>query len=182
MKDADKISAYAKKFVIPRSRKWVFPLLEKIDGVLGGFIRGQLLVAMIIGLLSSIALLIIGVDYWIVLGILVGLGDMIPYIGPFVGLLPAVVITFASDPWKTLWVLVAFVIIQQIEGSFISPKIVGNSVGLHPVVIIFVLLIGGSLGGLIGLLVSVPLAGVFKVIVESILDWFKARYPNVFKE
>lgn len=182
MKDADKISIFAKNLVLPRSRKWVFPLLGKIDGVLGGFIRGQLLVALIIGLLSAIALLLLGVEYWLVLGILAGLGDLIPYIGPFVGAIPALFITFASDPWKTLWVLLAFIIIQQIEGSLISPKIVGNSVGLHPVVVIFVLLIGGSLGGLIGLLVSVPLAGVFKVIVESILDWFKAKYPRVFKE
>jgi predicted PurR-regulated permease PerM len=182
MKDADKFSDFAKKLVLPRSRKWVFPLLEKIDVVLGGFIRGQLLVAIIIGTLSSITLLILGVEYWLVLGLLAGLGDLIPFIGPFLGALPAVFITLSSDPWKTLWVIAAFIVIQQIESNLISPKIVGHSVGLHPVAIIFVLLLGGSLWGLIGLLVAVPLAGIFKVIIESIYDWFKARYPRVFKE
>ncbi|MDF1618050.1 AI-2E family transporter [Petrocella sp. FN5] len=182
MKDADKFSAVAKKLVLPGSRKWVFPLMKKIDGVLGGFIRGQILVAMIIGMMSSLVLLLLGVEYWIVLGLLAGLGDLIPYIGPFLGAIPAVFITLSSDPWKTLWVIVAFIVIQQIESNLISPKIVGHSVGLHPVAIIFVLLLGGSLWGLIGLLVSVPLAGVFKVIVESIYDWFKARYPRVFDE
>ncbi|PKM68652.1 MAG: hypothetical protein CVU95_03360 [Firmicutes bacterium HGW-Firmicutes-2] len=182
MKDADRFTVFAKKLILPRSRKWVFPLLEKMDVVLGGFIRGQLLVAIIIGTLSSITLMILGVEYWLVLGLLAGIGDLIPYIGPFLGALPAVFITLSSDPWKTLWVIAAFIVIQQIEGNLISPKIVGHSVGLHPVAIIFVLLLGGSLWGLIGLLVAVPLAGIFKVIIESIYDWFKARYPRVFKE
>lgn len=182
LKDSEQVSALAKKLVLPRSRKWVYPLMGKIDVVLGGFIRGQLLVAMIIGALSSIALLLLGVEYWIVLGLLAGLGDLVPYIGPFLGAVPAVFITLSSDPMKALWVIAAFIIIQQIEGNLISPKIVGNSVGLHPAAIIFVLLLGGSLWGLIGLLVAVPLAGVFKVIVESIYEWFRTRYPRVFQE
>ena len=82
---------------------------------------------------------------------------------------------------KALWVVVAFIIIQQIEGNLISPKIVGHSVGLHPAAIIFVLLVGGALWGLVGLLVSVPLAGVLKVIIESILGWFKVNYPKWFR-
>lgn len=182
MKDADKISASARNLVLPRSRQWVFPLLGKIDVVLGGFIRGQLLVALIIGVLSSFALLLLGVEYWIVLGLLAGLGDLVPYIGPLLGAVPAIFITLSSDPWKALWVIAAFIAIQQIEGNLISPRIVGHSVGLHPAVIIFVLLLGGSLWGIIGLLVSVPLAGVFKVIAESIYEWFVTRYPRVFKE
>ena len=181
MKDGDEITDFSKKLMLPRSRKWVFPLMHKIDDVLGGFIRGQLLVALIIGILSSIALLILGVDYWIVLGLLAGIGDLVPYIGPFLGAVPAIFITLATDPTKALWVVVAFIIIQQIEGNLISPKIVGHSVGLHPAAIIFVLLVGGALWGLVGLLVSVPLAGVLKVILESILSWFKLNYPNWFR-
>lgn len=181
MKDGDDITDFSKKLILPRSRKWVFPLMHRIDDVLGGFIRGQLLVALIIGILSSIALLILGVDYWIVLGLLAGIGDLVPYIGPFLGAVPAVFITLATDPMKALWVVVAFIIIQQIEGNLISPKIVGHSVGLHPAFIIFVLLVGGALWGLVGLLVSVPLAGVLKVIIESILSWFRLNYPKWFR-
>lgn len=181
MKDGDDITAFSKKLVLPRSRRWLFPLMHKIDDVLGGFIRGQLLVALIIGILSSIALLILGVDYWIVLGLLAGLGDLVPYIGPFLGAVPAVFITLATDPVRALWVVVAFIIIQQIEGNLISPKIVGHSVGLHPAAIIFVLLVGGALWGLVGLLVSVPLAGILKVIIESIISWFRLNYPKWFR-
>ncbi len=181
MKDGDEITDFSKKLILPKSRRWVFPLMHKIDNVLGGFIRGQLLVALIIGVLSSIALLILGVDYWIVLGLLAGIGDLVPYIGPFLGAVPAVFITLAVDPMKALWVVVAFIIIQQIEGNLISPKIVGHSVGLHPAAIIFVLLVGGALWGLVGLLVSVPLAGVLKVIIESIIAWFRLNYPQWFR-
>ena len=181
MKDGDEITTFSKNLILPRSRKWVFPLMNKINDVLGGFIRGQLLVALIIGVLSSIALLILGVDYWIVLGFLAGIGDFVPYIGPFLGAIPAVFITLTTDPQKALWVVVAFIVIQQIEGNLISPKIVGHSVGLHPAAIIFVLLVGGSLWGLVGLLVTVPLAGVIKVIIETIIDWFKLHYPKYFK-
>jgi predicted PurR-regulated permease PerM len=180
MKDGDDIAEYAKKLVLPRSRRWVFPLVDDIDEVLGGFIRGQLLVALIIGVLSSIALLLLGIPYWLVLGILAGIGDLVPYVGPFLGALPAVFITLTTDPLKALWVVVAFIIVQQIESNLISPKIVGHSVGLHPAAIIFVLLLGGSLWGLVGLLVAVPLAGVLKVILENIIRWFQNHYPKSF--
>jgi len=181
MKDGDKIAHGAKKMVLPKWRSWVFPLSEKIDGVLGGFIRGQLLVAFLIGVLSAIALLILGVEYWLILGMLAGIGDLIPYIGPFLGAIPAVFIALTTDPWKAVWVIVAFLIIQQLEGNLISPKIVGHSVGLHPALIIFMLLVGGALWGLVGLLVAVPLAGVIKVLLEAILDWFKKHYPSIFE-
>ncbi|MBP9920966.1 MAG: AI-2E family transporter, partial [Proteiniclasticum sp.] len=131
--------------------------------------------------LSSIALLILGVEYWLILGMLAGIGDLIPYIGPFLGAIPAVFIALTTDPWKAVWVIVAFLIIQQLEGNLISPKIVGHSVGLHPALIIFMLLVGGALWGLVGLLVAVPLAGVIKVLLEAILDWFKKHYPSIFE-
>lgn len=181
MKDGDKVAHSAKKMVLPRWRSWVFPLAEKIDGVLGGFIRGQLLVAFFIGVLSSIALLLLGVEYWLILGMMAGIGDLIPYIGPFLGAIPAVFIALTTDPWKALWVIVAFLIIQQLEGNLISPKIVGHSVGLHPALIIFVLLVGGALWGLVGLLVAVPMAGVLRVLLEAILAWFKKHYPSIFE-
>ncbi|HBT18522.1 MAG TPA: AI-2E family transporter [Clostridiaceae bacterium] len=180
MKDGDKIADLSKKAVLPKAQPWVFPLADKIDDVLGGFIRGQLLVAFILGILSSIALLVLGVEYWLILGLLAGVGNLIPYIGPFLGAIPAVFIALTTDPWKALWVIAAFIIIQQIESNVISPKIVGHSVGLHPALIIFVLLIGGALWGLVGLLIAVPLAGVLKVLLVTILQWFQKTYPKMF--
>lgn len=180
MKDSEQVAQFFKKLVPARSREWAFPLVNKIDYVLGGFIRGQLLVALIIGILSSLALLFLGIDYWIILGIMAGLGDLVPYVGPFLGAFPAILLAFTSDPLTAVWVIVAFLIIQQLEGSVISPRIVGDSVGLHPAAVIFVLLLGGALWGLAGLLVAVPLAGVVVVLIEAVHRWFRQNYPGLF--
>lgn len=180
LKDSEQIGRFSKKMVPARSREWIFPLAGRIDQVLGGFIRGQLLVALIIGILSSLALLILGIDYWIILGIMAGLGDLVPYVGPFLGAIPAVLLAFTVNPLTALWVIIAFLIIQQLEGSVISPRIVGDSVGLHPAAVIFVLLVGGALWGLVGLLVAVPLAGIVIVLIEAIHGWFRKNYPILF--
>ncbi len=181
LKDSRRINKSMKLAVPPQSRDWVYPLAGRLNYVLGSFVRGQMLVALTIAVLSAIALLILGVEHWLVLGLIAGIGDLIPYIGPFLGAVPAVVFTMADDPIKALWVIGAFILIQQLEGNFISPKIVGDSVGLHPALIIFSLLLGGSLWGLVGLLIAVPFTGVLKVLFEEIFRWFTRNYPYIWK-
>lgn len=180
LKDADAIAAFVKKVVPPISRPWVYPLARQIDEVLGGFIRGQLIVAMIVGILSGVALLILGIDFAVILGILAGITNIIPYLGPFIGAIPAVFIALLTSPLRTIWVVIAFVVIQQVESSLISPKIVGERVGLHPSLVILSLLVGGALWGLVGLIIAVPLAGMIRVLLKATLDWFKLRYPSLF--
>ncbi len=180
LKDADKITVFARKTVPPDSRPWVFPLARQIDKVLGGFIRGQLLVALFVVFLSGAALLIIGIDYAIILSVFAGFMNIIPYLGPIIGAVPAVFITLFTSPSKTVWVILAFVIIQQLETNLIMPKIVGEQVGLHPALVILALLVGGAVWGLLGLIIVVPIAGIFQVIVKAIIQWFKVRYPSHF--
>ena len=180
LKDADSIAAFVQKMVPPISRPWVYPLARQLDEVLGGFIRGQLIVAMIVGILSGAALLILGIDFAVILGILAGITNIIPYLGPFIGAIPAVFIALLTSPLRTLWVIVAFVVIQQVESSLISPKIVGERVGLHPSLVILSLLVGGALLGLVGLIIAVPLAGMIRVLMKTIVEWFKVRYPSLF--
>ncbi|MDW7670604.1 MAG: AI-2E family transporter [Bacillota bacterium] len=181
MKDGDQISAAIQKMVPPASRSWIFPLSRQIDHVLAGFIRGQLIVAVIVGILSGTALLILGIDFAIILGIIAGITNIIPYLGPFIGAVPAVLMALLTSPLKTLWVVAAFVVIQQVESSIISPRIVGHRVGLHPILMILSLLVGGALWGLVGLIIAVPLAGIIRVLFLEILEWFKRRYPAYFE-
>lgn len=180
MKDGEDISQFFKRMIFPRYRPYVFPLMRDIEGVLGSFIRGRLLVSVAVALLSSLGLLLIGVPYWMIFGIIAGLTDLIPYVGPFIGAVPPLIFMLATDPVKALWVAVVFFIVQQLESNVVSPKIVGESVGLHPAMVIFVLLLGGALWGLIGLLISVPIAGMIIVIVKYVLQWFKRNYPHWF--
>lgn len=182
MKDAEEIKSFFTRMIFPRHRPYVLPLARDVEGVLGSFIRGQLLVALSVVIMASIGLLIVGVPYWIIFGIIAGFADLIPYVGPFIGALPPIIFTLATDPSKAIWVAVVFVIAQQLESSVVSPKIVGESVGLHPAMIIFVLLLGGALFGFVGLLTAVPLAGIILVIISYINRWFRRNYPQWFNK
>lgn len=142
--------------------------LADINGVVSNFIRGQLLVALIVGVLSSIALYIVGLDYAVLVGMTAGLGNIIPYFGPILGAILAVIVGLTSGiPIKALLALVALVVVQQLDSNIISPKIVGDSVGLHPVFVMLSIVIGGTLYGLLGMLIAVPIAGIIKLLLNK---------------
>ncbi|QZY57010.1 AI-2E family transporter [Crassaminicella profunda] len=170
LKDAD----YFKKkivFIIPRIvRKELINICKDIHILLNKFIRGQFIVATCVGILSIIALLMIKVNFAFLIGIIAGISNIIPYFGPIIGAVPGVVIALLDTPMKALWVIIAFTIIQQIESAIITPKIVGESVGLHPVTVIIALLIGNEWLGLIGLIFAVPIAASIKIITKHMID------------
>ncbi|QXM05974.1 AI-2E family transporter [Crassaminicella indica] len=169
-----KDSEYFKKkivFMIPRIlRKELINICKDIHILLNNFIRGQFIVATCVGILSIIALLIIKVNFAFLIGIIAGITNIIPYFGPIIGAVPGVIIALMDTPVKAFWVIIAFTIIQQIESAIITPKIVGESVGLHPVMVIIALLIGNECFGLIGLIFAVPIAASIKIIIEHIID------------
>ena len=140
-------------------------LSQELDGVLGGFIRGHLLVSLIVGLLSFVGLTVLKIDFALLIGIVAGIFDIIPYFGPVIGALPAVIIAVLESPLKALYVAILFLIIHQLESTIISPKILGERVGLHPLTVIFAILVGGQLAGIVGVLLAVPLAAVLKVFL-----------------
>ena len=126
------------------------------------FIRGQLLEGFCVGVLSAIALAIVRIDYSIIIGIIAGICNMIPYVGPLVGTILAAIIGLLSGvPIKVVYAIIAMLIVQQIDNHLLAPKIVGQSVGLHPVFTIMAILIGGKIGGLLGMLLAVHIAASF---------------------
>jgi predicted PurR-regulated permease PerM len=150
--------------------------LADINGVVSSFIRGQLLVALIVGVFSSIALYFVGLDFAVLVGMTAGLFNVIPYFGPLMGSIMAVIVGLLSgSPLKALLAVAALVVVQQIDSNIISPKIVGNSVGLHPVFIILSIIIGGSCFGLLGMLIAVPVAGIIKLLLNR---WISFREPR----
>lgn len=139
---------------------------REIDCVLNNFVRGYLLVGVIVGALTATALTLLGLEFAVMLGVFAGLMEFIPYFGPFIGAVPAVALAAMQSKWLALKVVIAFVIIQQLESAVISPKILGTRVGLHPVLVILALLIGGQLYGLVGIVLAVPVAAVLRVVAE----------------
>jgi len=140
-------------------------LFSRIDDKLGAWIRGQLTVGFIVGFLTFIGLEIVGMDFSLVLGILVGVTNIIPYFGPIIGAVPALFLALLRSPLMFIKVLAVQVIAQQLESNLITPQILGRQLGLHPLVIIFALLLGAQFGGIAGLLFAVPVAAVLKEII-----------------
>jgi len=168
LKDWDRIGRRAISFFPVKWREPIMTLWEDADRVLIGFIRGHLLVAVIVGFLTGIGLTIIGMDYIILLSVVTGISNIIPYFGAIIGAVPVVILALLESTTLALQAVIVMVVVQQIESSLISPAILGDSVGLHPITIIFVLLAGGYLFGILGLLFSVPVAAVLRIIIGYI--------------
>lgn len=140
---------------------------EKISKTLGRYIRSQLIVSLIIGFLTTFSMLILGIDFALVIGALAGITNIIPYFGPVIGALPAIIIAILRYPEKIPWIIISMLIIHQLESGIISPHIVGEHVGIYPVTVIFSLLIGGTFFGITGLILAVPVAALIKITLQQ---------------
>jgi len=149
-------------------RKTVLTTIYEIHIMLSRFIRGQLLIGLTIGLLSTLGFWAIGLPYALVLGMITGTFELIPYFGPWLGALPAVLVALLNEPSRILWTIIVILLIQQLEGSIIAPKIMGDHVGLHPVFIIIALWLGGIFFGVLGVLLAVPTVLTLRVIAKKV--------------
>ncbi|MGK0467205.1 AI-2E family transporter [Clostridium sp.] len=155
-----------KKDKLKKFNKTIF----EINDIVSNFIRGQLLVGLIVGLISSIGLSIMGLDFAFLIGFTAGIANVIPYVGPLIGCVPAVIIGLLSpNPIMALWAVLLLLAVQQLDGAVISPKIVGDSMGLNPIFVIMAITIGGTMAGILGMLISVPIAGIIKLFLTKML-------------
>ncbi len=173
LNDKDKFKDFAIKLIPWKRRDEVMCLFREVDDVIGSFIRGQLVVCVFIGIATAIALTIIGIDFSIIIGIFAGIFNIIPYLGPIIGLVPAVLLALIEDPIKIIWVIVAITAIQQFETNFVSPKIVGDSVGIHPLAVMFGVMIGGSYFGIMGMLLAVPTIATSRILYRFVREKLK---------
>ncbi|MHB8141966.1 MAG: AI-2E family transporter [Vulcanimicrobiaceae bacterium] len=157
--------------VRPRVKK----IIDELDTVIGGFVRGQLMVAATVGFLVFLMLTILHVKYALLIGIVAGVLEVIPYVGAFVGAVPAVFIALFTNGWENaIFVVIGFIVINQLEGNLIAPFIVSESVGLSPLIVIIALFAGAELFGLPGLILAVPIAGAIKVLLANLLPIHEA--------
>ena len=152
-------------------RERVREILEKMYKNVQRWFLGQLASMTIIGLLFTIALFFIGVPFALLLGILSGLLAFIPFVGPAISVIPPILLALAQEPISALWVLLAYAGVQFVEGNIVQPVVMSRAVSLHPVIIVFALLIMGTLFGFIGVLLAIPLAAALHVLVHEL--WVK---------
>ena len=146
--------------------------ISKTNEVFYKFISSQVIDAIVVGTILSIAMLIMGVKYAILLGFIIGLLNIIPYFGAIIGVIIALVITlFTGGPTQTIWCAIVIIVLQQIDANIINPKIVGNSLTLSPLLVIFAVTVGGAYFGFFGMLLAVPVITVLKILVGDYIDY-----------
>lgn len=136
------------------------------------FLSSQLLDAFVVGVLTSIAMSLLGVKYAVLLGFLIGASNLIPYFGAIVGVGVSIIITiFTGGIGKAIWMAIVVIILQQIDANIINPKIVGNSLSISPLLVIFAVTIGGAYFGILGMFLAVPIFTVLKIMIEDYIDY-----------
>ncbi|MGN8739741.1 AI-2E family transporter [Bilifractor sp. HCP3S3_D3] len=159
-----------------KGRKYLEEFASEADRVFSGYIRGQLMDALFMSVAVSITLSVIGVKYSIIIGVLTGIGNLIPYVGPFVAYGSTAVVCLLNWNMKRFVVAMAVLfILQTIDGNVVNPKLLGNSIRIHPVLVIVSLLIGGKIGGLLGMIIAVPCGGLLKVYFEKLIAYLANR-------
>ncbi len=148
------------------AREDVYNVVRIIDRLASAYLRGQLLLCLLVGSASAIMLAAFGVPQALLLGTLAGIFEVIPNLGPFIGAIPAVLVTLLDEPIKALWVSIGFVIIQQVENAFLVPRISGKAVRFHPAVVIILVLVGSEVAGLWGMLLAVPVAAIIRDVAR----------------
>lgn len=176
MNDWPRITAWVSSLIPRHSEQTVHGLLAQIDVKIAGFIRGQLTVCFILGMMYGIALTFAGLNYGFFIGLATGILCIIPYAGTALGFGIGLVVAFLQTDGDMTYIgIIAaiFAVGQFIEGNFITPKLIGDKVGLHPLWILFALLAGGSLSGVVGMLLAVPVAAIISVLLSFAISKYK---------
>lgn len=176
--DKERFMLRVKKAIPNKHREDISYLTKNIDIALQQFIRGRMLMAIFVGLLTMVYLLVLRVDFAIIIGLITCVADIIPFIGPFLGCAPAVLFAFMDSPMKALWVLILFLIVQWVENNILAPKLIGDSTGLNPLVILISIIIGGGIFGVWGMVISVPLTSIIFILVDFIKIKYNDRYSS----
>ncbi|HWH32373.1 MAG TPA: AI-2E family transporter [Egibacteraceae bacterium] len=173
--DLPRLGRWAHGALPPRHRDEADVLARKLAVVVGGYVRGQLLVATFVGMATSIGLWAIGLRFWLLVGILAGVTNLVPLIGPFVGGLVGVTIALVTEgPALALLVVLVVTVVQQLDGHVVSPLVVGRNVQLHPLAVLLALLVAGTLYGIFGMLVAIPLVAAVNVVI---VHFWRTRVP-----
>jgi len=164
MRDMVKFKENLYIFVSKKNKKEFKEVLEEIDHIVSGFIRGRIIVCFIVGTLIGIGLYFLNLKFALIIGIVSGIFNFIPYLGPIVGVVLTLIFAIGSPWWTLLMIVALFVLVNQVEAVFLNPKILGQGLGLHPLTVVLSMLICGQLLGILGVLVAVPLTAILKVL------------------
>ncbi|WP_271006211.1 AI-2E family transporter [Listeria seeligeri] len=181
LKDGKKLPDFLLKMLPVNGRAHTRQVLGEANHQISSYIRGQIIVSLCIGILLFIGYLIIGLPYALTLAIIAACTSIVPYLGPAIAITPAIIIAIVTSPWLLVKLVIVWCVVQLLEGKFISPQVMGKTLKVHPITILFVILIAGNLFGVLGVIFAVPGYAVLKVIVTHVFIWFK-RVSGLYGE
>lgn len=178
LKDGEKLLPFILQIFKKKRAENIRALAGKIDNVLSSFIQGQLLVSFFVGVLLYIGYLIIDLDYALLLALFGMLTNVIPYLGPFIAVTPALIVGTLQDPMNFIWVAVIMLVAQQIESNLISPNVMGQALNVHPLTVMTVVIAAGSIAGFLGILFAVPVYAVVRTIIVHLYQTYVESKEN----
>ncbi|NLM68172.1 MAG: AI-2E family transporter [Enterococcus sp.] len=181
LRDGEKLVPFAVQVLPTKWRNPTLKILKEMNDQVSSYIRGQLTVAFLVALIFIVGFSIIRLDYAVTLGIMAGFLNLIPYLGSFLAMVPAVFLGIVGGPVLLVKVLVVFVVEQTLEGRFISPLILGSQLNIHPITILFVLLTSGQLFGLTGVILGIPVYAAVKVLLQAVFTWY-TKISGLYEE
>lgn len=170
LKDHEKLAPFITNFFSGERKVWVKKTLHDIDTVLRTYIQGQLLISFLLAVIMYIGYLIIGLDYPLLLVIFAFFMNVIPFIGPWIAFMPALIIGFLQDPMMVIWVSIVTLVAQQTDSNLITPNVMGKTLDIHPLTVITIILAAGNIAGFLGILLAIPAYAVGKVVVKNIYE------------
>ena len=182
LRDGQYLNKHITQYLPTMWRVPIGTVLSDVNSQLSNYVRGQVTVAVIVAFMFSILFSIIGLNYSVTLGVMAGFLNLIPYLGSFLAMIPAVILGLIAGPFMLLKVLIVFMIEQTIEGRFVTPLIIGSSLSIHPITILFVLLTAGQMYGVLGVLLGIPIYASIKVLVKAIFEWYKENSALYYEE
>lgn len=181
LRDWDSFMAHLSALIPDRQRETVLELARETDSVLSAFLRGQVLVMLALAIIYTLGLSLVGLKFAVAIGVVAGLVSFVPYLGFIFGIgLAGLTVALEPNPlWNLAGVVATFTIAQVIEGSFLTPKLVGDRIGLHPVLVIFAIAAGGQLFGFFGILLALPAAAVLSVLIRFAYHRYLKEHPEL---
>lgn len=175
LRDREKVVPNVVRFFPQNREAEIRHILGDMDRALASYIQGQLTVSTCVGVMLLLGYMIIGLDYALLLALVGMVTNVIPFLGPFLAVTPAIVVAWFQKPVMVLYVIVVMVVAQQIESNLISPQVMGRALNVHPLTIILLILVGGNLAGLLGMILIIPIYAVAKVIVQHLYRLLSLR-------
>lgn len=182
LKDGPRFRYFVVKVLPVQYRKDALSLIYQFNEKVGSYIQGQIIIAMCIGILLYIGYSIIGLKYALILAVIAATTSVVPYLGPMIAISPAIIIALMTSPIMLVKLAIVWAIVQFVEGHFISPNIMGKTLQIHPLTIIFVLLCAGKIASIVGVILGIPMYAVIKVCFEFMFNKFKHHYNSIYGE